>query len=160
MVLISYDINTSKPEQAFQRFKNSYKLKSESEANNLKSKKTTFNWVPYKAPIILFVQIQPAAFKDEFKALDIRDEVETKINEALNVKDQGQSVAGDIGFEGANILFEVNNDNNSLQIILDILQKSGLEKYTIIGRRVNTAANDWFYEVIYPYNFNGIFQTM
>ncbi|MBL0135961.1 MAG: hypothetical protein IPP79_19275 [Chitinophagaceae bacterium] len=58
------------------------------------------------------------------------------------------------------MLFEVSNIDNSISIIMEVLSKAGLNKKAIIGRRINTEAVDWFYEVVYPSNFNGVFLTM
>jgi hypothetical protein len=58
------------------------------------------------------------------------------------------------------MLFEVTNIDNAIPIIPDVLSKEGLHKKALIGRRLNTAKEDWFYEVIYPLNFSGQFLTM
>jgi hypothetical protein len=158
--LLSYDINTSKPEAASQTFINARILANETEAAKIKSQATTFNWTPFKTTPTLFVQIEPSAFKDEMQALNIRQDVEQKIENSLKAKGLGEWTAGDLGPGGANMLFEVSNIDNAISVILEVLSNAGLDKKTIIGRRINTEAEDWFYEVVYPNNFNGVFLTM
>lgn len=160
LTLLSYDINTSKPEAASQTFISTKTLASENEAATIKSQTATFNWKPFETTLTLFVQIEPSAFKDEMQALTTRQDIEQKIEAALKVKGLGEWTAGDLGPGGANMLFEVSNIDNAISIILEVLSKTGLDKKTIIGRRINTEAEDWFYEVVHPNNFNGVFLTM
>jgi hypothetical protein len=119
-----------------------------------------FNWTPYKSNLTLFVQIEPSAFKNEMDALSKRQEIEQEIETALKSENLGQWTAGDLGPGGANMLFEVSNFNNAISIILEVLSKANLDSKTIIGRRINTKSEDWFYEVIYPITYNGAFLTM
>ena len=160
LTLLFYDINTSKTEAASQTFINAKTLANENEAATIKSQSTTFSWTPFKTTLTLFVQIEPSSFKDEMQALNIRQDIEQKIEAALKAKGLGEWTAGDLGPGGANMLFEVSNIDNAISIILEVLSKTGLDKKTIIGRRINTEAEDWFYEVVYPNNFNGVFLTM
>ena len=160
LTLLFYDINTSKAEAASQTFINAKTLANENEAATIKSQSTTFSWTPFKTTLTLFVQIEPSAFKDEMQALNMRQDIEQKIEAALKAKGLGEWTAGDLGPGGANMLFEVSNIDNAISIILEVLSKTGLNKKTIIGRRINTEAEDWFYEVVYPNNFNGLFLTM
>lgn len=94
------------------------------------------------------------------QALDIRQDIEQKIEKALKAKGLGEWTAGDLGPGGANMLFDVSNIDNAISVILEVLSNAGLDKKTIIGRRINTEVEDWFYEVVYPTNFNGVFLTM
>ena len=160
LTLLSYDINTSKAETAVQTFINSKTLSSENEATTIKSQSSNFKWAPLKMGLTLFVQIEPSAFKDEMEALDKRQDIEQKIETALKLKGLGDWTAGDLGPGGANMLFEVSNVDSATSVILEVLSKAGLDKKTIIGRRIYTEEEDWFYEVIYPKTFNGVFLTM
>ncbi len=160
LTLLSYDINTSKPEEASQYFLSAKTVASENEAATIKSQSISFRWIPFKTTPTLFVQIVASAFKDEMEALNVRQHIEQKIEIALQEKGLGKWTAGDLGPGGANMLFEVSNIDNAISIILEVLSKAGLDKKTIIGRRINTEAADWFYEVVYPNNFNGVFLTM
>ena len=160
LTLLSYDINTSKAETAVQTFINSKALSSENEAATIKLQNSNFQWTPYKAELTLFVQIEPSAFKNEMEALTKRQEIEQNIEIALKSKGLGEWTDGDLGPGGANMLFEVSNVENATSVILHVLSKTGLDKKTIIGRRIYTEEEDWFYEVVYPHTFNGVFLTM
>ena len=146
--------------KAAQTFINSKALSSENEAITIKSQSSNFKWTPYKVGLTLFVQIEPSAFKDEMEALDKRQDIEQKIEIALKSKGLGDWTAGDLGPGGANMLFEVSNVDNATSVILEVLTKAGLDKKTIIGRRIYTEEEDWFYEVVYPNTFNEVFLTM
>ena len=159
--LLSYDINISEPENAGQTFIEDRPITDLVEAEKIKSKNIKYNWKPYRMPRqTLFVQIESSAFKDEMTALKKRQEIEQKIEVALKSNNNGEWTAGDLGPGEANMLFEVQNIDNAISIILDVLSKEGYYKKTLIGRRLNTAKDDWFYEVIYPFNFSGQFLTM
>ena len=160
LTLLSYNINTSKAEAAAQTFINSKTLSNENEAATIKSQNSNFKWTPYKTGLTLFVQIEPSAFKDEMEALDTRKDIEQKIEAALKAKGLGDWTAGDLGPGGANMLFEVSNVDYATSVVFEVLLKSGLDKKTIIGRRIYTEEEDWFYEVVYPSSFSGVFLTM
>ena len=160
LILLSYDINTSEPEAASQTFISNKTLANEKEVVSVKSKASNFNWIPYKAPPTLFVQIDGRAFQNEMQELSIKQDIEQKIKIALKLKGLGEWTAGDIGPGGVNMLYEVSDIDNAISIILQVLKNEGLSKVITIGRRVNIEAEDWFYEVLYPTNFTGIFVTM
>ena len=61
LTLVSYDINTSKPEAASQNFISAKTLANDNEAAKIKSQSTTFSWTPFKTTPTLFVQIEPSA---------------------------------------------------------------------------------------------------
>lgn len=157
--LLTYDINTSQPEEAHQTFI-SRQIVNVSELNKIKSDNASFNWAPFKGKPVLFVQMQYTHFKDQMVALNKRQEIEQHINEKLQSQALGQWIAGDIGPGGANMIFEVQDIEGAKAIILSILTREGLNKAALIGRRVNTSAEDWFYEVVYPLDYNGEFLTM
>lgn len=160
LTLLYYEINISEPEAAKQTLINTESLADEQAANRIKLESADFNWTPYKEMPTLFVQIEGSVFKDEYEAILRRQGLEKSIETALQTNKLGQWTGGDVGPGGANMLFEVNNIDKAISTIIDVLKKSGLDKKTIIGRRINTDAEDWFYEVIYPTNFNGDFITM
>jgi hypothetical protein len=108
----------------------------------------------------LFVQIQPAGFRDEKQLLDKRQEVEDLLSKALENKELGKWFAGDIGPGGGNMLYTVKDIDKSMQIILEVLQQNKLDKNVLIDRRVLVDQDDWFYEVIYSTKFSGDFNTM
>jgi hypothetical protein len=159
--LLSYDINTSQPEATSQSFISAQAFANENEAASaVQSEGTVFNWIPFKAIPTLFVQIAPSAFIDDEHALNIRQDIEQKIEGALKAKRLGDWTAGDLGPGGANMLFEVSNTDAAMSVILQILSKEGLDTKVTIARRIYTEAEDWFYEVLYPTQYNSVFMSM
>jgi hypothetical protein len=90
----------------------------------------------------------------------VRQKVETEISNALKAKGVGQWFASDLGFGGANMLFEVNKKEVALKIILGIIKKEGIDKETVIAERVYTAPGDWTHKVIFPKDYKGEFNDM
>lgn len=158
-MLLSYDINSSQPEAASQRFTRKESV-DRVDVNKFRSENPGFDWMPFNGTPTLFVQVGPSAFKDEMDALGKRQRIEQKIDKDLHSKNAGSWVGGDLGPGGANMLFEVQNTDQAKAIIGAILVKEGLNRETIIGRRIYTAKDDWFYEVIYPLDYTGVFLTM
>lgn len=155
-----YELNTSTPEAAKQTSISVQTLTKQ----ELDAKKTelinAYIWTPFKGDNVLFVQIQPTGFKNEMDLLDKRQEIEDKLNTALDNQKLGEWFAGDIGPGGGNMLYKVTNVESALQTILQVLKQNSLDKNVLIGRRAMTDKNDWFYEVIYPTKFTGTFNTM
>ena len=89
-----------------------------------------------------------------------RQDVEDKINSIFESEKLGEWFAGDMGPGGGNILYDVYQVDDAMQAILGVLKQSKLEGSTLIGRRVLLSDQDWFYEVIYPSNYTGGFNTM
>jgi len=160
LTLLSYDINISRTEAAVQTFISRKQKIDSSEAELLRLQNSKLSWKPYQDTLTLFVQIDGAAFKDDMEELLTRQAVEKEIGDALKNEKLGEWVAGDLGPGGANMLFEVNDINKSVSIILSALKTSGFNKNIRIGRSIGFDAENWFYEVIYPINFNGRFNTM
>ncbi len=108
---------------------------------------------------IIFVQMQPKN-ENDFQVLDLRHKVEEKIHKKLKSNGIGEWVAGDLGPGGANMLFEVTEWNKSIPIIMNVLNQEGLLKNSLIMKRLNTAKDDWNYEIIYPIDYDGVFNQM
>jgi hypothetical protein len=108
---------------------------------------------------IIFVQMQPKN-ENDFQVLDLRHKMEEKIHEKLKSNGIGEWVAGDLGPGGANMLFEVTEWEKSIPMIIDILNQEGLLKNSLIMKRLNTAKDDWNYEIIYPIDYDGVFNQM
>lgn len=108
---------------------------------------------------LMFIQIRP---KDEndLKVLDLRHKLETKIESRLSNNGIGEWVAGDLGPGGANMLFEVSDWDNSFQLVIELLNSEGLINNCLISKRLYTADDDWNYEVVYPTDYDGIFNQM
>lgn len=120
----------------------------------------TSKWTPEQETPVLFVQIQPSAFNNEFNALEVRQKVEELIDQRLQLANIGTWFAGDIGPGGANMLFEVQTVADGMKIIITVLKEQKLDSNTIIGLRIYTAPDNWNYNVIYPENYTGTFNTM
>jgi len=157
--LLTYEVNASLPEQAHQTFIDKQPV-NPNEVDKIKAHNSSFNWKPFQAIPVLFVQLQYSIFKDQMAALNKRQQLEQLIDEELRAKSMGHWIAGDIGPGGANMLFEVQSVEKAIGTILAILTRQGLDKATLVGRRVNVTADDWFYEVVYPSTYNGVFITM
>jgi hypothetical protein len=156
----SYELKISSPEGAKQTFISVKQLTKE-ELNNKKNElHSQYNWIPFKGDQVLFVQIQPTAFKDEMQLLDKRQEIEDKLSKVLENRKLGEWCAGDLGPGGGNMLFTVTDLDKSLQAVLEVLQQNKLDKNVLIGKRILVAKGDWFYEVIYPIKYSGNFNTM
>lgn len=160
LILLSYDINTPEPEVSEQSFLSSNIVANKDEATAIKLQNSNFNWTPYKTVLTLFIQIEPSAFKDEMEQYEKRQGFLDKIEKALLKHGHAEWTGCDVGRGGLNMLFEVENIDTAIPTILEVLSKLGLDKKAVIGRRINTEAEDWFYEVVYPNAFNGVFLTM
>lgn len=110
---------------------------------------------------ILFVQWQYSSDMDIFAAMDIRHKLETKIDKALRSKGLGEWIAGDMGPGGANMLYSVhNNPKSALLLIMNILNKEGYLKETVIAIRINHSPDDWDYKVLFPKDYNKEFNPI
>jgi len=158
--LYLYELNISTPEGAKQTFDLVQQLTQQELDNRKTELQSKYNWIPFKGNEVLFVQIRPTGFKDEMELLDKRQEIEDKLSKALENKKLGEWFAGDLGPGGGNMLYTVTDIDKSLQIVLDVLQQNKLDKNVLIGRRVLVEKDDWFYEVIYPKEYSGDFNTM
>jgi hypothetical protein len=155
-----YELNISIPENAKQSFGSVQKLTKRDLDNKKTEIQRNYNWMPFENNAVLFIQIQPIGFENEMQLLDKRQEVEHELTTALENKNVGKWIAGDLGPGGGNMLYTVTDLDKSLQMILEVLQQNSLEKQVLIGRRVMLDNDDWFYEVIYPTKFSGAFNTM
>jgi hypothetical protein len=109
---------------------------------------------------VLFVQWHYPASMNGLKALEVRQQVEEKIDAALKANGQGKWFAGDLGAGGANMLYEVHSHEIALPVVLEVLKKEGLDGETIIAQRIYTDADNWTYKVVYPKDHKGAFNEM
>gem|GEM_PF-1177024 len=111
---------------------------------------------------LLFIQIIPDSSMsnfDVFGFLNLRQEIEGKIDERLRRNNLGEWVAGDIG-AGANMLFDVEDWQEAMLVAMEILKDEELLDHVIIAKRIMTHADDWRYEVVYPIAYEGAFSDM
>lgn len=84
-----YTINVTAPEAAIQTPTSSKQVRKQ-EISNIKTEmQVYYNWKPFNKKDVLFIQIQPSGFKDEMQLLNKRQEIEDKLNEALENKKLG-----------------------------------------------------------------------
>jgi hypothetical protein len=157
-LLLSYDIDASKPEQATQTLNSRQASKTALDVKTFLD--NGYDWQPFKETPLLFVQIEGKAFKDDMAELRMRQEIEPNLKDTLESNGFGTWVAGDFGAGGINMLFEVNNVERAIPVIHQVLLHYKLAGHAVIGRRIYTSANDWYYEVLYPIGFTGDFLTM
>jgi len=58
------------------------------------------------------------------------------------------------------MLFEVKEWNKSIKLLMEVLSNENLLENSLIMKRLNTAKDDWNYEIIYPIEYDGIFNQM
>ncbi|TFZ67788.1 hypothetical protein E4631_07425 [Hymenobacter sp. UV11] len=127
-----------------------------------------YQWRPWveKQSVILFVQVEPSQDNQEETLWNIvavmneRNSLESDLEKALQQANLGKSVGSDLGPGGMNILFEVTDPVSALPILVRALEARGVEQRARIARRLPTTPNDWRYEVVYPVNFSGKFNSM
>lgn len=127
-----------------------------------------YKWRPWveKQPAILFVQVEPGKDKQEETLWNIvavmneRNSLESDLEETLQQAHLGSSVGSDLGPGGMNILFEVTDPVAALPILVRALEARCVQQRARIARRLPTTPTDWRYEVIYPVNFSGKFNSM
>ncbi len=155
-----YEVNTSRPEAAEQTFVSVEHLSQQQLTIRKNELRVVYNWTRFRSYEVLFVQIQPTDVKNEIELLDKSHKIETELNNALESKKLGEWLASDVGPGGGNILYKVIDVDRSLETVLAVCRQNKLDEDVLIGRRVFVTEDDWFYEVIYPTNFTGIFNTM
>jgi len=154
-----YELNIAAPQDLVQTFRSVQHLTKQELDNKKTELRNDYNWTPVKTNEVLFVQIQWHGFKDEMQLLYKSQEVERTTGKALENKRLGEWIAGDLGPGGGNMLYAVTDIDQSMQVILTILQENNLEKNVLIGRRIEADQDNWFYEVIYPTKYSGHFIT-
>ena len=135
----------------------SKKIINESEIGSISEsyKARGFKDFLYKKDEVLFVQLRIKG-KEYFDVLDLRHELENKINKRLIEHQQGSCIAGDDG----NMLFEVKDFAEGYKIILDVLTSSELNDEFVIAKRLYLTEDNWMYEIIYPIFYIGEFNSM
>lgn len=111
---------------------------------------------------IMFIQIVPDSTMgtfDQLRFLNFRQEIEEQIDKTLKSKNLGEWFAGDMG-AGANMLFFITDWDKANEVVVELLKKKNLLDHVLITKRIGTSKDDWNYEVIYPLEFEGIFNQM
>lgn len=116
-----------------------------------------YNWQPRKGQQEIVAQIKHHAFKSDSAEMAAGEEIINKVSKHLHEKNLGISGSHDIGADGLNIIFSVENIDESLKIIMnvieDVIGSYKLEVATIIARKVLMSDDKWFLEALYPEQF-------
>ncbi|MDB5233053.1 MAG: hypothetical protein JWR44_46 [Hymenobacter sp.] len=89
-----------------------------------------------------------------------RNALETDIAAALESQHLGTWAASDLGPGGMNVLYDTANPMATLPIVVRVLEARGVQNRTRIALRLMTKADDWRYEVVYPVDFSGSFNSL
>ncbi len=111
---------------------------------------------------VMFIQIIPDSAMsnlESFGFVDLRQSVEDKIDEALKRGHLGEWFAGDMG-AGGNMLFFIDDWDSATELALEILNEEGLLDHVLVTKRIMIGENDWNYEIVYPVEFEGVFNSM
>ena len=111
---------------------------------------------------VMFIQIIPDSAMsnlESFGFVDLRQSVEDKIDEALKRGNLGEWFAGDMG-AGGNMLFFINDWDSATELVLEVLNEEGLLDHVLVTKRIMTGEQDWNYEIVYPVEFEGVFNSM
>jgi hypothetical protein len=111
---------------------------------------------------VMFVQIVPDSSMsniDALRFLNLRQEIEEKIDVALQRKQLGEWFAGDMG-AGGNMLFFIDDWPKSIETVTEVLKEEDLLDHVLIAKRIMTTKEDWCYEVVHPTGYQGIFSQM
>ncbi|SHH25017.1 hypothetical protein SAMN04488109_3365 [Chryseolinea serpens] len=111
---------------------------------------------------VMFIQIIPDSAMsnlESFGFVDLRQSVEDKIDEALKRGNLGEWFAGDMG-AGGNMLFFINDWDSATELVLEVLNEEGLLDHVLVTKRIMTGEEDWNYEIVYPVEFEGVFNSM
>ena len=111
---------------------------------------------------VLFIQIVPDSTMGNFNVLrflNLRQDIERKIDDRLQNKKLGKWFAGDMG-AGANMLFYVDDWNKSIEVVKELLKEEQLLDHVLIAKRIMTTKEDWNYEVVFPIEYQGVFNQM
>ncbi|WP_075604011.1 hypothetical protein [Saccharicrinis aurantiacus] len=112
--------------------------------------------------LVMFVQIIPDSAMTSlqyFRFTNLRHKIEGKIENELQSLGIGQWIAGDMG-AGANMLFTTRNWELAFRTVQEILSKENLIDHVLITKRIITAEADWNYEIVYPVEYEGVFNSM
>ena len=127
-----------------------------------------YQWRPFKShnPEVLFVQVDPSREHQKETLLSImaimneRGSIEDAIDEDLQSRHLGQWSAGDLGPGGMNMLFDVTSATKALPVVVKALETKQAQSRARVARRLMTAPDDWRYEVVYPTDYSGAFNSM
>lgn len=111
---------------------------------------------------VMFIQIVPDSSMNTLEALgflNFRQEIEGKIDLALQRNNLGEWFAGDMG-AGGNMLYFIDNWEQAIKTVKNVLANEDLLDHVLITKRLSTAPDDWAYEIVFPVEYEGVFNQM
>lgn len=110
---------------------------------------------------VMFVQLISDSLSnfEVLNLLSLRHKIEDRIDNKLKEEKSGEWFAGDMG-AGANMLFYVDNWDRAIQIVNKILIEENMLGDVLIAKRVMISQEDWMYEIVYPEDYQGVFNSM
>lgn len=148
-----------------QRFKNVRLFNNDTKA--IDSLTTYFLNEGYKSKLaddkdVMFIQIIPDSAMGNLESLgflNLRQDIEERIDERLKGKNLGEWFAGDMG-AGGNMLFFINDWEQATETVNEVLREENLLDHVLVAKRIMTAKDDWNYEIVYPVEYEGVFNQM
>lgn len=110
----------------------------------------------------MFIQIVPDSAMSTFqffKFMNLRQNLEDEVDEKLKESNLGKWSGGDMG-AGANMLFTIRDWDNAMKVVTKVLHEEGLLNHVLIARRIMLSHDNWTYDVVYPVEYQGIFNPM
>lgn len=111
---------------------------------------------------VMFIQIVPDSIMGNMEALgflNLRQDLEGRIDERLKSKNLGEWFAGDMG-AGGNMLFFIDDWDKASETVNALLREESLIDHVLIAKRITTKTDDWNYEIVYPLEYEGVFNQM
>jgi hypothetical protein len=111
---------------------------------------------------VMFIQIIPDSTMGNIESLgflNLRQDIEERIDERLKSRNLGEWFAGDMG-AGGNMLFFINDWDKAAETVNEVLQEENLLDHVLIAKRIMTTKDDWNYEIVYPVEYEGVFNQM
>ena len=117
--------------------------------------------VKFDDSVVLFVQIHPPKNKTN-NLLDVFDkyeELQEIFDKPIYERHIGYFATSDLG-AGVNLLYNIWDEKKGVDVIMEVINSNQLAEQTIIAKRIYKTEQDWDYQIIYPKNFNGIFNSL
>jgi len=107
----------------------------------------------------LIVQIVPDSTMVHWEQLGftrLKQQTEEQIDARLKKLHQGEWFASD----SPSMLFYVKDWETAIPVVVEVLKEEKLIDHILMARRIKTTPGEWHYEVIYPLEYEGVFNNM
>ncbi|MDR6240080.1 hypothetical protein [Aureibacter tunicatorum] len=108
---------------------------------------------------VMFIQLQISTNSLE-SAYEFREQIGERLVGFIEYQNLGSWMAEDFGAGGLNCLFVVNDWDKAQRDIIRFLNGEKLLDKVLIAKRLYVSDENWQYEVVYPANFSGAFNSM